>query len=136
MSINATLASPPTGSPVGHRTTIYYNGACPVCDAGVCAMKARTASDTVAWVDVNSHPEMLAPLGLNLEDVRERLHLVDAGGQLHIGAPAIVAAWSLQAHWGWLSKPLAWFGLRTLSDWAYNGIARQLYRWNRRQGNW
>ncbi len=80
--------------------TVYYNSACPVCDAGVCAMRTRIAEGEVEWVDVRRNPERLDALGLDLEDVRERLHLVDAAGRLQIGAPALLTTWSLQRHWG------------------------------------
>jgi predicted DCC family thiol-disulfide oxidoreductase YuxK len=125
----------PTITPSGRRPTIYYNSACPVCDAGVCAMKSRTSGENAEWIDVHQAPELLTPLGLKLEDVRERLHMVDTDGRVQVGAPAIAAAWSLQSRWGWLAKPMSWYGLRTLSEWAYDRFARQLYRWNRRQGN-
>ena len=125
----------PTTTPSARRTTVYYNSACPVCDAGVCAMKSRTSAEDAEWIDVHQNPEVLAPLGLKLEDVRERLCLVDANGEIQIGAPAIAAAWALQTRWGWLAKPMSWVGLRTLSAWAYDRFARQLYRWNRRQGH-
>jgi predicted DCC family thiol-disulfide oxidoreductase YuxK len=115
---------------------VYYNSACPVCDAGVCAMKERTEEGKVEWVDVHTQPDRLIPLGLNLEDVRERLHVTDPSGRLHIGATALVATWSLQSRWGWLLKPMAWPLLRTACDWAYGLFARQLYRWNRRKGHW
>ena len=116
--------------------TVYYNSACPVCDAGVCAMRARIADHEVDWVDVHRNPERLAALGLDQEDVRERLHLVDPQGRLQVGAPALLTTWSLQPRWGWLLKPLDWPGLLTLTSWAYIAFARLLYRWNRRQGHW
>jgi predicted DCC family thiol-disulfide oxidoreductase YuxK len=116
--------------------TVYYNSACPVCDAGVCAMRARIAEGEVEWVDVHRHPQRVVALGLDLEDVRERLHLVGADGRIQVGAPALLTTWSLQTRWGWLLKPLNLPGLRTLTSRAYNAFARQLYRWNRRQGHW
>ncbi|MDR7268496.1 putative DCC family thiol-disulfide oxidoreductase YuxK [Pelomonas saccharophila] len=124
----------PHATPRPH--TVYYNSACPVCEAGVCAMRARIAEADVEWVDMHSQPERLDALGLDLEDVRERLHLIDSEGQLQIGAPALLTTWSLQPRWGWLLQPLAWPGLRTLTSWTYNAFARQLYRWNRRRGHW
>jgi predicted DCC family thiol-disulfide oxidoreductase YuxK len=118
----------------GH--TVYYNSACPVCDAGVCAMKTRIDARDVEWVDVHRHPERLAALGLELEHVRERLHVVDADGHLQVGASALLTTWSLQPRWGWLLKPLGLPGLRTLSSWAYIAFARLLYLWNRHQRRW
>jgi predicted DCC family thiol-disulfide oxidoreductase YuxK len=132
--------SPAPAQPADDTATgphiVYYNSACPVCDAGVCAMRARISEHEVEWVDVHRTPERLAPLGLDLEDVRERLHVLDPSGRLQVGAPALLTTWSLQSRWGWLLKPLNLPGLRTLTTWAYIAFARQLYRWNRRQGHW
>jgi len=115
---------------------VYYNSACPVCDAGVCAMRDRIAEQDVEWVDVHRNPERLAPMELDLEDVRERLHVVDPSGQLHVGAPALLTTWTLQSRWGWLLKPLGWLGIRRMTSWVYDLFACRLYRWNRRQGHW
>ncbi len=113
----------PADEPATGPHVVYYNSARPVCDAGVCAMRAR-----IAWVDVHRNPERLAPLGLDLEDVRERLHLVEPSGQLQVGAPALPITWSLRSRWGRRLKSLSWPGLRTLTSWAYIAFARQLYR--------
>lgn len=118
------------------RHTVYYNSACPVCDAGVCAMKTRIDEGHVEWVDVHRHPERLATLGLDLESVRERLHVVDADGRLQVGSTALLTTWSLQPRWGWLLKPLGLPGLRTLASWTYIAFARLLYLWNRHQRRW
>lgn len=99
-------------------------------------MRTRIAEGEVEWVDVHSHPERLQSLGLDIEDVRERLHLVGPDGRLQIGAPALLTTWSLQRRWGWLLWPLTLPGLRTLTAWAYAAFARQLYRWNRRKRHW
>ncbi|ANH67738.1 thiol-disulfide oxidoreductase DCC family protein [Mitsuaria sp. 7] len=136
MSADPIASAPPVVDPAVRHHTVYYNSACPVCDAGVCAMRARISERDVEWVDVHRHPERLAALGLDLESVRERLHLVDADGRLQVGATALVTTWSLQPRWGWLLKPLRLPGLRTLSSWAYIVFARVLYRWNRSQGHW
>ena len=118
------------------RAIVYYNSACPVCDAGVCAMRDRLPDDSVEWVDVHARPEVLAPLGLRLEDVRERLHLVDASGTQRIGADAIAGVLALSPRWRWLAGPMQWPGLRAIGAWLYNTFARQLYRWNRSRGHW
>lgn len=117
-------------------TVVYYNSACPVCDAGVCAMRERTPAAAVKWIDVHAHPEVLQPLGLQLEDVRERLHLVDGSGATRIGADAIAGVLALSPRWRWLARPLQWPGLRTLGAWIYDRFAHRLYRWNRARGHW
>lgn len=116
--------------------TVYYNSACPVCDAGICALRERLAADKeVQWVDVHRHPEVLGALGLELEAVRERLHMADGDGRMQVGADAVAAALRRVPRWGWLAA-LRWRGGRRITDLAYNAFARRLYRWNRAQGHW
>jgi predicted DCC family thiol-disulfide oxidoreductase YuxK len=136
VSIISPATAQPTDDPATDPHVVYYNSACPVCDAGVCAMRSRISGQDVEWVDVHRNPERLAQLGLNLEDVRERLHLIDPSGRLQVGATALLTTWSLQSQWGWLLGPLNLPGLRTLTSWVYNAFARELYRWNRRRGHW
>ncbi|OWQ82902.1 hypothetical protein CDN99_27735 [Roseateles aquatilis] len=136
MAVDPISSAPPVVVEAARPHTVYYNSACPVCDAGVCAMRARIDARDVEWVDVHRNPERLAALGLDLESVRERLHLVDAEGRLQVGATALMTTWSLQSRWGWLLKPLSLPGVRTLTSWAYIAFARLLYRWNRSQGRW
>lgn len=125
-------------SETSNRTaTVYYNSACPVCDAGICAMRERLAGDGgVQWVDVHRHPEVLDALGLDLETVRERLHVADAQGRMQVGADALAAALRRMPRWGWLAAPLRWWGVRHVTHLAYNAFARGLYRWNRARGHW
>ncbi|MES2320364.1 MAG: DUF393 domain-containing protein [Pseudomonadota bacterium] len=115
-------------------TTVYYNSACPVCDAGICYQRARMQDSAVEWVDVHGRPELAAEMGIDLELMRERLHVRDPAGQLHVGAPGFTLLWSQtrgQRWLAWLMRPFAW-----LTGLLYNTIARQLYRWNRRRWHW
>lgn len=118
------------------KTTVYYNSACPVCDAGIALQKTKMQACNIAWVDVHNHPEAAQALGADLESVRERLHVKDESGHVVIGAPALAALWSLtpgQRFWGRIAKwPLA----RGLLSLSYNAFAKVLYRWNRWKKHW
>lgn len=115
-------------------TVVYYNSACPVCDAGIRGQQGRMGACDVEWVDVHAHPQALEPLGLGLEEVRERLHVRDGQGRMHVGADALAALWSQTPRQRWL----AWLARRggRLSRLAYDAFARCLYRWNLRRGHW
>lgn len=115
-------------------TTVYYNSACPVCDAGIRAQRGRMEGCAVRWVDVHTDPELAAETGAGIEDIRERLHVRDANGELHIGDRALAALWAQtpgQRWLAWLARRLSWLGGP-----AYKLFARALYRWNRRRGHW
>ncbi len=115
-------------------TTVYYNSACPVCEAGICHQRARMQDSAVDWIDLHARPELARELGIDIELLRERLHVRDAAGQMHVGARAFALLWSRtrgQRWLAWLARRLAW-----LAGPLYNVLARQLYRWNRRRGHW
>ena len=117
-------------------TTVYYNSACPVCDAGIRAQKGRMQGCSIEWVDVHRNPAAVAELGASLEEVRERLHVKDSNGQIQVGAPALAELWSQtpgQQGWARATRLPLLGGAARLS---YNLFARLLYRWNRLRGRW
>lgn len=114
--------------------TVYYNTACPVCDAGIRSQRGRMADCQVEWIDVHQDSGAATQLGVDLEAVRERLHVRGDDGKLHVGSDAMIELLVRTPRWralGWLSRRLD-FVLRPL----YDAFARQLYRWNRRRGHW
>ena len=115
-------------------TTVYYNSACPVCDAGIRSQRERMQSCAVNWVDVHQNPQAVDALVVDLETVRERLHVRGADGRLLVGADALAGLWQQTPGQAWL----AWLTTRTrwLSRPLYKLFARALYRWNRRRGHW
>jgi 2-polyprenyl-6-hydroxyphenyl methylase / 3-demethylubiquinone-9 3-methyltransferase len=120
-------------------TTVYYNSACPVCDAGVKARRRRSSLRDVEWVDVHHHPDAVGALGVPVEAVRERLHVVSRE-QLFVGASAVAVLLrgapehSPRAPAAGPSRGRQW--VRAAMNWAYDRFARALYRWNLRQGRW
>ena len=70
---------------------VYYNSACPVCNAGIKDQRRRMEAcgiKDIQWIDVHAHPEAVEEIGAPLEQVRERLHVRSADGQLSVGADA------------------------------------------------
>jgi predicted DCC family thiol-disulfide oxidoreductase YuxK len=117
-------------------TTVYYNSACPVCDAGIASQKEKMQGCNIEWVDVHNNPAAVLELGTDLESVRERLHVKDEAGHIAIGAPALAALWANtpgQRFWGRIAK---WPVARDVLGLAYNAFARVLYRWNRWKKHW
>lgn len=118
------------------KTIVYYNSACPVCDAGIGAQKSKMPACDMVWVDVQTHPEAVIELGMELEAVRERLHVKTEAGQLVIGSEALTTLWSKtpsQQKWSRLAQ---WPIVRELLAIGYNVFARCLYQWNRWEKRW
>ena len=78
-------------------TKVYYNSACPVCNAGIKDQRKRMEAcgvRDIEWIDVHTHPEAAEEVGSPLEQVRERLHVKAADGRLDVGADAFTRLWS------------------------------------------
>ena len=120
------------------KTKVYYNSACPVCDAGIRYQRRRLESGVadIEWIDVHCCNEAVADIDANLEFVRERLHVVDEEGTVHVGSEAFAELWGRTQGQRALAALVRVPGLRTLSRWLYNGFARLLYRWNRGNQRW
>jgi predicted DCC family thiol-disulfide oxidoreductase YuxK len=115
-------------------TTVFYNSACPVCDAGICYQRGKMQDSDVRFVDVHAHPEVAQELGIDLETLRERLHVRAADGTLQVGDQAFTLLASRTPGQRWmaaLARPVPW-----LTGPLYKIVARLLYRWNRRRGHW
>jgi predicted DCC family thiol-disulfide oxidoreductase YuxK len=126
-----------TGLP---KLTVWYNTKCPVCNAGIDRQRNRllraAEAGAIEFRDINFEPKALAPFGAGLEDVRRRLHAVDAEGRLHVGADCAVAIWRRTPGEAWLGRLLGLPGLIQVSRFAYDRFADRLYAWNRRKGHW
>jgi predicted DCC family thiol-disulfide oxidoreductase YuxK len=120
------------------KVSVYYNSACPVCNAGIAAQRRRLQSCNVdvEWIDIHRNPERLTETGASREFVRERLHVVDDAGVMRVGAEAFGALWSQTPHQRVLAMVIRTQGIRVLVGWAYNVVAAGLYRWNRWRGRW
>lgn len=120
------------------KTRVYYNSACPVCNAGVKHQRQKLSGCDVdvEWIDVHSDNEAVREIGAELEFVRERLHVVDEAGTVHVGSDAFAELWNRTPGQGFLGRAVSAPILRTFSRLLYNAFAALLYRWNRKKGRW
>jgi len=120
------------------KTRVYYNSACPVCNAGIAAEQRRMESCNVdvEWIDIHRNPARLEEIGASQEFVRERLHVADYTGTVRVGAEAFAALWRQTAQMQMLATLLELPGIRSVASLAYNVFAAVLYRWNRWRGRW
>lgn len=133
----ADVANESAVKPAG-KAKVYYNSACPVCKAGIQYQQRKlgAACDDVEWIDVHARNEAASELNRDLELVRERLHVVDEAGGLHVGADAFAELWSKTPGQSAWARVVRAPGIRSVSRWMYNGFAALLYRWNRIKGRW
>lgn len=122
------------------KLTVWYNTKCPVCNGGINWQKDRLAqaapAGAIEFRDINLEPEALARFGVGIEDVRRRLHGIDADGKLCVGAACAVEIWRRTPGDGWLAGLLGLPGTRQVAGFGYDRFADMLYRWNRWKGHW
>ena len=120
------------------ETVTYYNGACPVCRAGIAQTRRQAeakGADGMAWIDVSEDPGVLDPLGLQLDPVKKRLHVLDADGNMQIGVDAAITLWRAIPGQGWKARVVSTPGIYHLGRlWYDHVLAPTLFWWNRRNG--
>jgi predicted DCC family thiol-disulfide oxidoreductase YuxK len=120
--------------------TVWYNSKCPVCNAGIGWQRSRLVraarSGAIEFRDINLEPDALARFGAGVEDVRRRLHAVDADGRLYVGADCAIAIWLRTPGDAWLGLALGLPVIRHLSRFGYDRFADLLYAWNRWKKHW
>lgn len=119
-------------------TKVYYNSACPVCDAGIRRQRAKLDACGVSmeWIDVHAHNQAAAELGADLEFVRKRLHVLGNEGELHVGADAIAELMAAAPRQRGAARLIRFPVVRRITRAVYNAFAAELYRWNRCKGHW
>lgn len=118
------------------KVKVYYNSACPVCNAGIKWQMRRDGANEMEWGDVHKDNQLVDEIGADLEFVRERLHAVDENGHLQIGFDAILAVWRNAPKDAWKARILSVPVIQQAGRIAYNLFAAGLYRWNRFNKHW
>ncbi|MEO0992567.1 MAG: DUF393 domain-containing protein [Pseudomonadota bacterium] len=109
---------------------VIYNGDCPVCRAGIEAMRGEAR-----YTDIVETPEILREHGLTERDVQYRLHVLTPEGRLVRGIDAAALTMQASPRWRWLGRLAATPLLRPVGSLAYEVLAAILFRWNRWRGN-
>lgn len=114
--------------------TVYYNSACPVCEAGICYQRKLMSEQNIVWIDIHNQAEEFSKSGLDLESVREQLHVIDTRGNIYIGDLALASLWHRTSHQRFLAQIVKYAHFITKP--TYILFAKCLYRWNRSRGHW
>jgi len=122
------------------KLTVWYNTKCPVCNTGIEWQRSRLArtarSGAIEFRDINLEPDALMRFGAGIEDIRRRLHAVDAEGHLYVGADCAIAIWLATPGHAWMGRLLGLPVIHPIARVAYDRFADLLYAWNRRKGRW
>ena len=115
---------------------VYYNSACPVCNAGIKAQKGKMAQCQVQWKNVHAEESAVEEVNAELEFVRKRLHAKDEEGNIAVGFEAFLLIWENSPKETWKAKVFSLPVIRQLANLGYNAFAWCLYRFNRFMKRW
>ncbi len=87
-------------------TTVYFDGACPVCSREIEMYRRQPGAGAVRWVDVAQCEAPALGEGLTRTDAMSRLHLRRADGSLVSGARAFTELWRALPRWAWAGRLL------------------------------
>lgn len=100
--------------------TVYFDGACPLCQREIASYQRLQALQPVRWCDVAAQPPDVA--GLDQASALARFHVRDAQGRVFSGAAAFVQLWQRLPYW----RHLAWLarvpGVLALLEGAYRAF--------------
>lgn len=118
------------------KPTVLYNGACPVCRREIEHYQRLDDRDgqELGFTDIGESAAVLKERALTPDEVKRRLHVIDADGRLLVGVPAFAAIWDHLPYYRWLSVIVRLPLLRNLVPWIYEVIAFGLYRADKRRG--
>ena len=115
---------------------VFYNSACPVCNAGIKNQQRKSSDTLVEYEDVHLDNQLVEHVNASLAFVRERLHVVDENQQIHIGMDAFICIWRHSRKERWKAKLFSAPGIHAVAVAGYNLFARGLYRWNKSKNHW
>ena len=119
---------------------VWYNTHCPVCRVGIDRQRNRLLravnAGAIEFRNINLEPDALGHLGIDIEDVRRRLHGMDTQGRLYIGVDCAIEVWRRTPGEAWIARLLSSRPIHQFAQWIYDRFADRLYAWNRRKGHW
>jgi predicted DCC family thiol-disulfide oxidoreductase YuxK len=114
------------------KTTMFYDGGCPLCRREVAHYRAVDREGRVDWVDISQDAPALAAHGIEAAAAMQRLHALNAEGRLVTGVWAFMAVWQQLPGYRHLARLVGGLHLEPALEWGYRHFAR--WRWRRRGG--
>jgi predicted DCC family thiol-disulfide oxidoreductase YuxK len=118
------------------KTTVYFDGACPVCSREMAVYQRAEGAQRIAFVDAAACRDARVAPDLTRGDALDSLHVRRPDGTLVSGAAAFAELWKTLPRWAWLGHFAAAPGVRQAAEFAYRGFqrARRLGPWRRARG--
>lgn len=98
--------------------TVYFDGACPLCQAEINHYRRQEGADAIRFLDVSRSGEALTA-DLTRQQALKRFHVRGDDGSLLSGAAAFVALWGTLPRWRRAAHLAALPGMLTLLEVGY-----------------
>lgn len=79
--------------PSNHKTTVFYDGDCPLCSREIALYKRLDKAKKINWIDINHSQVELSAEGIDYQDAMTLMHVKDSEGNVQIGIKGIMALW-------------------------------------------
>lgn len=117
--------------PAIYPLTLYYESACPLCNAEMTNLMLRNTEGQLRFVDVSAPGFTDLPAGTAMHDLLDLIHARTAGGRVIKGVEVFRLAYQAVGL-GWVSFAIRLPVLGRLADWSYPLLARNRHRIPRR----
>ena len=99
--------------------TVYYDGACPLCQAEIGHYKSQEGADRICFVDAAADA---LPQDLDRQTALGRFHVRAADGRLISGAAGFAEVWKALPKWRWAAKLAAIPGMLWMLERMYRAF--------------
>jgi len=100
------------------KSTVYFDGSCPLCRAEIGYYRRKDASGALCFVDV-AETAAVTPEGVTRERALQRFHVLAGDGRVLSGAAAFVEVWSRLPRWRWAARLASLPGATALLELGY-----------------
>lgn len=95
------------------RTTVYFDGACPLCRREIAFYRRRRGADAIAWIDVSGPTSKRPASDLCRDAALKRFHVRTADGRLVSGGRAFAELWAVLPAFRFIGRvfrrpPMVW----------------------------
>ncbi|WP_294535968.1 DUF393 domain-containing protein [uncultured Rhodoblastus sp.] len=103
----------------GSKSTVYFDGSCPLCRAEIGYYRRKDETDAICFVDV-SQADAATPEGVTRQRAMERFHVRAGDGRVVSGAAGFVEVWkSLPGGWRWAARAASLPGALPVMEFGY-----------------
>jgi len=106
------------------QTTMFFDGACSLCQREVAHYRRLDNQDNINWVDISTSPDELNEHGIDYNTAMSRLHVLDKHGRMHSGVEAFLTLWSALPYYRWLAIVIQKLRITPVLELAYQRFAK------------